>query len=406
MNMERNRAKADELAKEEAALKAEQEEQDALQRIINSFKSYRRSAELDVCRWQQNFAKLPKHHQEWLASQHHKYARALQCIYSNNFFILSMLAAFDPESASVPPPPHLAAPCGASHSSIDGQGLRPAVCPSPTDVEKVRYVLKNLSRDWSEDGALERSQSYGRILAELQRLYAGRLEGPKPDVPRVLVPGAGLGRLCCEIAGLGYEAQGNEFSYFMLIASSFMLNYTSEKNQYTVFPWVTSTCNNFDDEDQLRGVSLPETLPADIVSRAPPQAAAAVGGGLLSMAAGDFEEVYSAPDQAGAWDCVATCFFMDTAHNVLRYLEVIHYALKPGGAWINLGPLLYHWADGHGEAEDDLSIELPLTEIRRIALAMGFRLEKEERVDTGYTCNPRSMYKTVYQSSFWTMIKQ
>eukprot|EP00967_Tisochrysis_lutea_P110211 scaffold172200_cov24-Tisochrysis_lutea.AAC.2 len=35
------------------------------------------------------------------------------------------------------------------------------------------------------------------------------------------------------------------------------------------------------------------------------------------------------------------------------------------------------------QAEDDLSIELPLTEIRRIALAMGFRLEKEERVDTG-----------------------
>jgi len=36
-------------------------------------------------------------------------------------------------------------------------------------------------------------------------------------------------------------------------------------------------------------VTLPETLPADIVGRAPPQAAAAVGGGLLSMAAGDFE---------------------------------------------------------------------------------------------------------------------
>jgi hypothetical protein len=34
------------------------------------------------------------------------------------------------------------------------------------------------------------------------------------------------------------------------------------------------------------------------------------------------QEVYSAPDQAGAWDCVATCFFIDTAHNVLRYLEV------------------------------------------------------------------------------------
>ncbi len=36
--------------------------------------------------------------------------------------------------------------------------------------------------------------------------------------PRVLVPGAGLARLCVEVAALGYEAQGNEFSYFMLLA--------------------------------------------------------------------------------------------------------------------------------------------------------------------------------------------
>lgn len=36
--------------------------------------------------------------------------------------------------------------------------------------------------------------------------------------PRVLVPGAGLARLCLEVAALGYEAQGNEYSYFMLLA--------------------------------------------------------------------------------------------------------------------------------------------------------------------------------------------
>lgn len=34
----------------------------------------------------------------------------------------------------------------------------------------------------------------------------------------MLVPGAGLARLCVEVAALGYEAQGNEFSYFMLLA--------------------------------------------------------------------------------------------------------------------------------------------------------------------------------------------
>lgn len=28
--------------------------------------------------------------------------------------------------------------------------------------------------------------------------------------------------------------------------------------------------------------------------------------------------------------------------------QVIHHCLKPGGVWVNLGPLLYHWAEGFG----------------------------------------------------------
>jgi hypothetical protein len=39
---------------------------------------------------------------------------------------------------------------------------------SPSDRLQVRYVLKNLARDWSAEGAYERSQSYGRIVEELK----------------------------------------------------------------------------------------------------------------------------------------------------------------------------------------------------------------------------------------------
>jgi len=63
------------------------------------------------------------------------------------------------------------------------------------------------------------------------------------------------------------------------------------------------------------------------------------------MGASDFLEHFSKGGQeAGAWDAVLTQFFIDTAANVIEYLECIWEMLRPGGVWINLGPLLYHWA--------------------------------------------------------------
>lgn len=55
------------------------------------------------------------------------------------------------------------------------------------------------------------------------------------------------------------------------------------------------------------------------------------------------QEVYARPEWADHFDCVVTCFFIDTAHNVVQYVEVIRHCLKEGGYWLNLGPLLYHW---------------------------------------------------------------
>jgi len=37
------------------------------------------------------------------------------------------------------------------------------------------------------------------------------------------------------------------------------------------------------------------------------------------------------------WDCVATVFFIDTAHNIVAYIENIWKILKPNGYWINMG---------------------------------------------------------------------
>jgi N2227-like protein len=43
------------------------------------------------------------------------------------------------------------------------------------------------------------------------------------------------------------------------------------------------------------------------------------------------------------------------------YIEVIHRMLRPGGVWINLGPLLYHWVsdtEGNHDSRYNQSIEV------------------------------------------------
>ena len=65
---------------------------------------------------------------------------------------------------------------------------------------------------------------------------------------------------------------------------------------------------------------------------------------------------------------IVTCFFIDTSRNILDYLEKIFYLLKPGGHWINFGPLMYHFAD----LKNDKSLELTYEQLRYAILKKGF----------------------------------
>ncbi|XP_062153401.1 uncharacterized protein LOC133861625 isoform X2 [Alnus glutinosa] len=258
------------------------------------------------------------------------------------------------------------------------------------DVDKVRCIIRNIVRDWAAEGKKERDQCYKPILEELDALFPNR---EKDSPPSCLVPGAGLGRLALEISCLGFICQGNEFSYYMMICSSFILNQTQTTEEWTIHPWIHSNCNSLSDSDQLRPVSIPDIHPAS----------AGITEGF-SMCGGDFIEVYSDPSQVGVWDVVVTCFFIDTAHNIIEYIEIISKILKDGGVWINMGPLLYHFADMYGQ--DEMSIELSLEDVKKVAMQYGFQFEKENTIGTTYTTNPRSMMQNQYFAAFWTMRKK
>jgi len=184
----------------------------------------------------------------------------------------------------------------------------------------------------------------------------------------------------------------------MLLASFFILNRTKSVNEHSIFPYVHSLSNIPDRDALLKEVKFPDVLPSDLPF-----------GSNFSLVAGDFEEVYGAPDlddsdepQAGKWNAVVTCFFIDTAKNIINYLRVIHRILAPGGVWINLGPLLWHWENN---TSNDLSVELDMNELKSLCCKLGFVLSNERIIDTTYTNNAESMLGYVYHTSFWTATK-
>ena len=78
---------------------------------------------------------------------------------------------------------------------------------SPMDVERVQSTLKQFVRDWSEYGEPEREMCYTPILEEIENLF-GHFNSAQRYNIKMLVPGAGLGRLAYEIASRGYVCQG------------------------------------------------------------------------------------------------------------------------------------------------------------------------------------------------------
>ncbi|OAJ36046.1 hypothetical protein BDEG_20265 [Batrachochytrium dendrobatidis JEL423] len=132
-------------------------------------------------------------------------------------------------------------------------------------------------------------------------------------------------------------------------------------HEFTIYPWIHSFSNIPSAANQLQAIQIPDILVSDHV---PPTVS-------FSMVAGDFIQIYGAPNQKDQWDVVATCFFIDTAKDLTQYLAVIKHALKPKGIWINVGPLLYHF-EGNADA-----VEFTLEEVKHLITEFGFVIQVE-----------------------------
>ena len=167
----------------------------------------------------------------------------------------------------------------------------------------------------------------------------------------------------------------------MLYGSNFILNCTSKKEEFVIYPFIHSTSNHENEEDMFRAVRVPDKLALDVVPE----------DGDFSMSAGEFTEVYT--NEKDSFDGIVTCFFLDTANNIFNYVDTITNIVKPGGMWINLGPLLYHYKD----ALDQVSVQISWKQLTQYIKSKGFIGLEEEKWETTYCHDPTSSYTHIYR---------
>jgi carnosine N-methyltransferase len=208
------------------------------------------------------------------------------------------------------------------------------------------------------------------------------------------------------------------------MASSLILNHTQRAEQFKIAPFALSCSNHLSRDDQLQTFAVPDIHPGTELATA--QGSKIPAHERMSMSTGDFCVLYNSLDYKDAFDAVTTIFFIDTAPNLIRYIEAVRNCLKTGGIWVNLGPLLWHHAShnsSHETDDDDEtkhkhvsdagigdpgSVELTNDEVLMLVEHLGFKLEKQESgtLETGYISNPRSMLRNIYRPVFWVARKK
>ncbi|KAJ7478650.1 N2227-like protein-domain-containing protein [Mycena galericulata] len=262
------------------------------------------------------------------------------------------------------------------------------------DLMRVRESLKHFIRDWSSDGIREREIIFTPILDLL-----GKVDIDERQTKRVLVPGSGLGRLAWEISELGFkETTANELSFFMNLAFRFLLSpsTTSALNEHAIHPYAHWFSHQRSADSLFRSIAFPDAVP-----RLSPR---------FKLVEKDFLTLKPPPSPSGVlapipgYDYIVTLFFIDTSLNVFTTIEHIYHLLRPGGTWINLGPLL--WTSGA-----QAKLELSLEEVLRAAEELGFVIDPQDdghqsrTIECEYTGDAQAMMRWIYRAEFWVAHK-
>ena len=254
-------------------------------------------------------------------------------------------------------------------------------------------VLAHLARDWSSHGAIARQATHAPVLR-----YVAAMRANRPL--RVLVPGAGACRLAWELARIGHRVEANDASITMLTAARAMIGRVAKAaaggdRGRTRTPAAAAGLGKGD--TALRNAALRIVPRAGCAGGVSPRASTCLGSAFvpdhsggrnghrpsarrscsavgaavsrLTLQAGPWCESYSSNDHVASFDLVVTCYFLDTLADPAAAIRHVRKLLRPGGVWLNVGPL--HWHDAPG------TLRFSLSELLALIKLSGFQLHRQ-----------------------------
>lgn len=255
----------------------------------------------------------------------------------------------------------------------------------------MRVMLAMLMSEWTAEGATERSMTHTPILDAIEAAYAeaARAVWSLPrDKFRVLVPAARTGRLAWELVVRGFAVEGCETDAQALLACNYALNIASRNAPREMYPFVHDSTNVRSAAAQIRACLIPDVDPKTVSA-----------GAEFGMRAGDFVDAYEGLDNS--WDAIASCFALDLcSEDCVSFAQRAALTLKPGGAWVFLGPL-----PAPVDQEMLGSLYLSMEEFLKVVRKCGFKIIRKEKLQCSLGQNPLSLRSVSVECTLFVAIK-
>lgn len=251
----------------------------------------------------------------------------------------------------------------------------------------VASVFLHLFRDWSAECEHVGDSTYRPAVEEVKKFL--------PKGGTVLLPGAGLGRLALELASEGYKVEANDASRLFLTFADYIMN-RPPAEPVTIMPLAHVFSENYGAAQQYMEIQVPSPHPETLIAKLRQSGS---NGHAVSLVPGDFVQMYGKGCVSHRkFDCLVTCFFIDTAADVAELFAVLDDLLAEGGIWVNIGPL--NW-------RKEARLKLSWEEIKDIWERKGYEFLTNEKRDCDYhQVRGQKMYTETYFCSLTAAVKR